>query len=236
MTEPRPRQRTGLTRTTRVRAAFGLPIEPSAGRQRARTVRRRAIDDAKRLRAELETCTAALVTGPSGAGKSLLIDALARSHPRCVRVEPVPRRIRKAPVDLIDRPLDEALTLLSRLGLADARRLVTPAGRLSEGERARLAIALAFDNARSIRDASGRAALVLADEFASTLDSPTASALAVAARRTLPADTGLVAATARDELAAELRPDLLVFVPFEAPAEIHRLDPGRRGLCEHRRS
>lgn len=138
-------------------------------------------------------------------------------------------------MDLIERPLDEALTLLSRLGLADAQRLVTPGGRLSEGERARLALAVAIDRSAPVgvlsRVSSGAPVpTILADEFASTLDTPTAESLAVAARRVLPPGARLVCATARDEIVAALRPDLLVVVPFEAPAEFHER---QAGPCAH---
>ncbi|MGP1273607.1 MAG: hypothetical protein ACTS22_09770 [Phycisphaerales bacterium] len=196
-----------------VRARFGLPVDRGDRRRRAAALRARATSDAKRLIDHLPPGAIALVTGPSGAGKSLILRALAR-RVIAVSAEPLPRRSARAPVDLIDRPLDEALTLLSRLGLADARRLVTPGGRLSEGERARLAIAVAFDQAAATP-------WVVVDEFASALDTPTAESLACSVRRALPTGTRLVCATARDEIIAPLRPDLLVYVPFDAPAEFH---------------
>ena len=90
-----------------------------------------------------------LLTGPSGAGKSLLL-ARVEERLRCVGV-PVIRadRIKVArdrPVAGLARrvPLDAWLGCLSRAGLADARLFAARAGDLSEGETARLRLALAF--------------------------------------------------------------------------------------------
>lgn len=198
-----------------VRARFGLPLDRAHRRHVSAARRARAARDAERLTQLLAPGRIALVTGPSGSGKSLLLRSLAR-RTGAVVAEPVRPCSRRAPVDLIERPLDDALTLLSRLGLADACRLVTPGGRLSEGERARLSIAVAID--RASRDPRRT---IVADEFASALDTPTAESLAVSVRRALPPEARLVCATARDEITGLLRPDLLVYVPFDNPAEFH---------------
>lgn len=198
-----------------VRARFGLPLDRAHRRNLSAARRARAARDADRLRQLLQPNAVALVTGPSGSGKSLMLRSLAR-RTQAVVAEAVPHCTRRAAVDLIERPLDAALTLLSRMGLADACRLVTPGGKLSEGERARLSVAVAFDRA-----ARTDCRVIIVDEFASALDTPTAESLAVSVRRALPPEARLVCATARDEITAPLRPDLLVYVPFNDPAEFH---------------
>jgi ABC-type ATPase with predicted acetyltransferase domain len=196
-----------------VRARFGLPLHAAAGARRAQALRARAAAAAAGVHHALRPGQIALVTGPSGSGKSMILRAVPGPAVWALPVEPGEHR---APVDLIRWPVEPALHLLASVGLADAWRLVTPGGRCSEGERWRLGLAVAI--AQALQTGVGT---ILADEFASTLDWPTARGVAGAVRRALPSTLRLIAATARDEIAGPLRPELLVYVPFEAPAELH---------------
>lgn len=151
----------------------------------------------------------AWISGPSGAGKSTLLRALAaQARARRRRVLRPPPALAacatRAVIDLVPGPLDAALAALARAGLADARLLVRTPSELSEGERARLALAWAFARTR----ADARRAVLLLDEFASTLDRPAAARAARALRRWA-SRTGLrvVVATAHDDLAPHLAPD-----------------------------
>jgi ABC-type ATPase with predicted acetyltransferase domain len=151
----------------------------------------------------------AWISGPSGAGKSTLLRALAaEARARRGRVLRPPSALAasaaRAVIDLVPGPLDDALAALARAGLADAALLVRTPSELSEGERARLALAWAFARTR----ADGRRALLLLDEFASTLDRPAACRAARALRRWA-SRTGLrvVVATAHDDLAPHLVAD-----------------------------
>lgn len=206
---------TDSARARVVRAVFGLPPAAHDGPQRARALLRRAENAAALLLDTLTPGRIALVTGPSGAGKSLVLRAIERAEP-CVVVRAIEPDQRRTPVQIIGGPLTHALGQLAAVGLADARRLVTQARNLSEGERARLALAVAIEDARR------GPGLLLADEFLSPLDSLTARSAARGLRRALPPGVRLVCATAREEIIDDLAPDLLLYVPFEATPEIHR--------------
>jgi ABC-type ATPase with predicted acetyltransferase domain len=113
--------------------------------------------------------------------------------------------------------------MLSRCGLAEATALVAPARSLSGGQQARLALARVLHSARL----SGRAELVIADEFCSVLDLDTARGLCRRVRRLVTRSSlGFLVATARPELVPDLQPDLVILKPLGAPARL--LDAPRR--------
>jgi GNAT superfamily N-acetyltransferase len=122
-----------------------------------------------------------------------------------------------------------ATAALARAGLADATTWIAPTGRLSDGQRFRARLAIAYaragrgprisaDGCRSTdappQTASGKPEtenlfrLLLIDEFGSGLDEQTAETVAVNLRRAVD-ELGLCAvlATAHDRLAGPLRPD-----------------------------
>lgn len=168
----------------------------------------------------------ALVVGPSGAGKSTLLRAALRAREGRHPVNASRLRLADAPaVDLAARACaasrahdgaDRAMRLLARVGLAEARVFVTPAHRLSEGERARLRLALAISRARR----SGVNA-VSCDEFLATLDRFTAKGVAGAvARLARERGVSLLLATSHDDLERTLRPDLVVRLSPTGRADI----------------
>lgn len=162
----------------------------------------------------------ALLTGPSGSGKTTLLSHL-RARLRAPNTQSIPQpstiisvtpppiyRWNVAAIDLIPVSLDRALRLLSLVGLADALLLGRTYSELSGGERARLDLARAF--ARVPRHAH---TWLLADEFLTPLDRPTASAIAHSIRRAIPThfpNLRLIAATAHTDLTPHLHPDLQV--------------------------
>jgi ABC-type ATPase with predicted acetyltransferase domain len=164
----------------------------------------------------------ALLTGPSGAGKSATLRALA-GRVRCTRVRPV-RRGRRAVVDLFRCGLGRAMACLARAGLAEAGVMVRRASELSDGQRARLAIALAMSRARP-------GATILIDEFGSTLDRAAAASLARTLRRWARcAPVRVVCATAHGDLAPFLAPDVLVEFSLAA-APVVRIAADRRAAA-----
>jgi ABC-type ATPase with predicted acetyltransferase domain len=130
-------------------------------------------------------------------------------------------------VDLFDRPLGATLRLLARAGLADASLFALHPAQLSDGQRWRLAFALASDRAE--RPDAGLGATLILDEFASTLDRLSARCLAQALHRWVRASGRIrvVCATAHDDLLAWLAPTLLVRQPLNAGAQFDRAPRGR---------
>ncbi|PHQ80270.1 MAG: hypothetical protein COB69_06320 [Phycisphaera sp.] len=212
-------------RTTLVRARFGLPINPGALADRHQQLIARARIAATALDEQLAPGHIALITGPSGSGKSLVLNQLKAITQRAIITKPINTRTTPAVVNLFKLPLIQTTRILSTCGLADANQLVTPAGALSEGQRARLSIALALETALLL----SKPCTIIADEFASTLDRTTACALAVCIRKQITPPIRLVIATAHDDLIEPLAPDVLMYTPPEGQPELLTRDES----CKH---
>ena len=173
------------------------------------------------------------VIGPSGSGKSVLLRHLLRRLPGSVWLEHEslsqcdwPAISVLAGVDADGRPkndprsLGRRMALLARCGLAEPAALITPARSLSAGQLHRLALAKALWCA-----ADGRGSpVILADEFAASLDWPTGRSLAGQVHRLIKGSrAGLVVATHRWDILDDLRPDRILVKPLgEAPRFIRR--------------
>lgn len=192
--------------STRARAAlatFGLSVHDDAPGAPEMQAHAHAIDQ------RVAFGQSALVIGPSGAGKSTLLRALAKrtgatdaaalAHAACARTSRV--------IDLFTGPIPETLRLLASAGLADARVFVRRASDLSDGQRARLGVALAM---------SRTANTIILDEFCSGLDAATARSLCCTLTRWLDRSrhARIICATARDEVRHWLAPALLVHVQW----------------------
>lgn len=199
-------------------AHFGLSVD-DAMVQRAAAVHQ----DAPRLWSRLPPGGVTLITGPSGSGKSTLARALAGCA-RSQRVRVFSAGELKAGVPVIDQlpPGDDepasSLRVLSRFGLGDATVLARTPVELSDGQRARLALARALVLAQR-----ARSAMVVCDEFTSGLDRPTARALCAAIGRCLDpsARTRLLMVTAHDDVLPWLRPSLHVRVGCDHAITTH---------------
>jgi len=163
------------------------------------------------------------VTGPSGCGKTVLLRAMVEQLRAALAgsndggavdsgaADPEGPLAELASVDLggaapvVDRlpgDLDTALRAASAAGLNDAFLLLRPPSELSDGQRYRYRLA---------RLLAGGARTLVIDEFCSTLDRRTARAVAYRVRKY--ADrTGatFLVATAHDDLAQDLAPDVLI--------------------------
>lgn len=165
--------------------------------------------NAARIDAALVPGGVALVTGPSGSGKSSVLRALEarlRSRSvRVVRVRPIASlaRERREVINMLSGPIESDLRLLGSVGLAEAPLWIRQVRRLSDGELARLAIALAF------RRAGRTPSTIIADEFGSLLDRPCARGIALGLRRALGPRHRIVLATPHDDTRGWLQPDIL---------------------------
>jgi len=166
----------------------------------------------------------ALITGPSGSGKTRLLRRYRRIIPAPARIElgriALPRR---PVIDLFEHmALPQALGILGRVGLAEARAMVGRPDKLSAGQRWRLRLGLAI----SMVQDRPRTPVVyfVCDDFAALLDRVSAAALARVLRRTVDRCPHLAAliATSHDDLLAALRPDLLIACDFEAWEVVRR--------------
>lgn len=146
------------------------------------------------------------ITGPSGSGKSVLLNALYEHTPPThrIRLDRIAAPDDRATIDCFDGPLHSVLRELSDAGLTDVPTLLLPPSALSEGQqwRYRLAATLRLN-----------APIVFIDEYCGALDGLTALVISYHLRRV--ADrTGriFVLAGCRDDVAAELCPDVCVSV------------------------
>lgn len=169
----------------------------------------RHTDRASELAGNIEPGTINHITGPSGAGKTTLLRGLAEQlQSNGCRVIDA-QRIRlpdEACVDCFPGDLHDGLQLLANAGLAEAGCFVRNARQLSDGERFRLRLALAMRRANALDPTP---AVIIIDEFAATLDRPTAHNVAQLLRRHIGAspNTAAITVTSHDDLDPSLRPD-----------------------------
>jgi ABC-type ATPase with predicted acetyltransferase domain len=145
-----------------------------------------------------------LITGPSGAGKSTLLRALAQAlrekNLRVLHLDALPIPADLPAVDTLPCDLPSALAHLGRAGLSEAHLLLRAPAEFSEGQRFRYRLARFF---------ASDADVLVADEFAATLDRLTARVVAWQLGKFARASgRALLLATTHDDLAADLQPTL----------------------------
>ena len=161
----------------------------------------------RRVRVPVRPGQIVLITGPSGAGKTTLLRAvraaLQRRHKQTWRIDPQAVPSCAAVIDAVGAAdLSAALECLSRAGLYDAHVLLRRVAAVSEGERFRFELARWYASA---------APVLLCDEFCATLDHVTARIVSHQLRRFVSAQRrSAVVATCREDLADDLRPDVIV--------------------------
>lgn len=175
-----------------------------------------AIRDAVRA---LSSGRVVLLVGPSGSGKSTMLRAIVRRLRLLGRRVALAGKVQgsKRVIDMPTGPLARALDTLGRAGLAEAGPLLRTPGDLSEGQRHRLSLALAIARCRP---SHRRQCVLVADEFAATLDRETAMGVAASlarwARRDPTNRFGLLVATAHDDVREWLAPDLVVTTTLDS--------------------
>jgi ABC-type lipoprotein export system ATPase subunit/GNAT superfamily N-acetyltransferase len=149
-----------------------------------------------------------MVSGPSGAGKSSLMRGIERAitqqHTHVVPGSLTGVQQTRACFDLLTGSVSARTASLSLAGLAEPKLWARRAGALSEGEQARLRLAMAMHEARA-------GDVVLADELASTIDRASAYALCQTVRRWAKRNgIAFVAASAHEDLEGMLTPSTVI--------------------------
>ena len=169
---------------------------------------------------ELEPTDVVYITGQSGSGKSVLlrqlVSGLQNDHnKKTVDIEEV--KLPEVPlVDQVGTSTNEALELLSRVGLNDAYLFIRKPSELSDGQRYRLRLAHVMN-----QDAD----VWVADEFGAVLDRVTAKVVAFSMQKyARKLGKMLLVATTHTDLETELAPNLLIEKYFREKVEVTKAD------------
>ncbi|MGB9672398.1 MAG: ATP-binding cassette domain-containing protein, partial [Candidatus Norongarragalinales archaeon] len=151
------------------------------------------------------------ITGDSGSGKSVLLRALEKDireemGQTCINIADVKPIPNKPLIETVGGSLEEALELLSRVGLNDAFLFLRTYEQLSDGQKYRYKIAKMME--------SGAQFWIL-DEFAATLDRDTAKIVAYNLQK-LARQQGkaVLAATTHTDLFEDLNPSVHIHKRF----------------------
>lgn len=197
-------------RALRTLSAFGLTVDDV--RHDAARAAQRVDALAARIDASLRPGEIASISGPSGSGKTSTLNALRNRPGRFISVSPAPRGRARRAIDCVRAgTLADTLAALAAAGLSEARLMVARIGDLSEGERARVALAQALAAASRGR---GELITLIADEFAAALDDATADAVASSlARRVRKHRARIRLVAAGPRVPESLGPDVRIELP-----------------------
>jgi ABC-type lipoprotein export system ATPase subunit/GNAT superfamily N-acetyltransferase len=151
------------------------------------------------------------ITGDSGSGKSVLLKALEKDIRQdmglsCINIADIKPEPNKPLIETVGKSLEEALELLSRVGLNDAFLFLRTYEQLSDGQKYRYKIAKMIES---------KAQFWIMDEFAATLDRDTAKIVAYNLQK-LARQQGkaVLAATTHTDLLEDLNPSVHIHKRF----------------------
>jgi ABC-type phosphate/phosphonate transport system ATPase subunit len=157
------------------------------------------------------------ITGDSGSGKSALLKALEKDIRQdmglsCINIAEIKPEINKPLIETVGKSLEEALELLSRVGLNDAFLFLRTYEQLSDGQKYRYKIAKMIESG---------AQFWIMDEFAATLDRDTAKIVAYNLQK-LARQQGkaVLAATTHTDLFEDLNPSVYIYKKFGKEIDI----------------
>ncbi|MCJ7423484.1 GNAT family N-acetyltransferase [Candidatus Bathyarchaeota archaeon] len=151
------------------------------------------------------------ITGDSGSGKSTLLKALEQDikqelRETTVNVADIKPEQDKPLIETVGKTLQEALELLSKVGLSDAFLFLRTFDQLSDGQKYRYRIAKMIES---------KAQYWILDEFAATLDRDTAKIVSWNLQKLARAEGKCVlAATTHTDLLGDLNPSLHIHKRF----------------------
>lgn len=155
------------------------------------------------------------ITGQSGSGKSQLLKCLreemTKQGLKVVDIDSV--ELKDAPlIDQVGKDTNEALAILSQVGLNDAYLVVRKPKELSDGQLYRFKLALLFS-----KDAD----VWVSDEWGAVLDRVTARVVSFNAQKLARRhNKTLIVATTHDDMIEELAPSVTVIKRFNDRIEI----------------
>lgn len=197
------RTRTDVTpRTIETAEAFGLGIDDE---------RTFAICD--NVEVDINQGDVIYITGDSGSGKSSILKELEKIFEKdCINIANVQVDRTKPLVDAVSKTTEEALELLSKVGLNDAFLFIRKFDELSDGQKYRFKLALLIESGKSVW---------ICDEFCSTLDRDTAKIVAYNVQK-LARQLGksLFVATCNTDLEEDLNPSVRIHKRFGKEIEI----------------
>jgi ABC-type ATPase with predicted acetyltransferase domain len=186
-------------RTIEVAEAFGL-----------------GIDDAQKfpvLNAELKISPKDIVYITGGSGKSVLLKAIrADLGDEALDLSEVQIDTEKPIIETVGATIEQAIELLSKVGLNDAFLFLRKYSQLSDGQRFRYRLAKFLESDKQ---------WLLVDEFAAALDRDTAKIVAFNLQKIARQQgKAVIAATTHSDLFEDLSPSVLVLKRFGEEIEI----------------
>ena len=172
--------------------------------------------------------------GPSGSGKSIALSGLEQAHGQAHNVQRMVFAPGRSVVDAVlpNRPLGEALSILSACGLGEPRLWIRYYRELSDGERFRARLAKAI----GLHEAGAAGAPLICDEFCTGLHPRVAKAICFNLRKlTTRRKLNLALATSGEDLLADLQPDTLVRLSDNGAHQVIEGRPVRRAISFARR-
>lgn len=170
--------------------------------------------DSHRCEVEFGDGDIVFITGPSGAGKSVLLREFERELPADERINlsDIELSADRTLVDCIEGDFLTAINLLSTAGLNDVFCVLNQPANLSDGQKYRYRLAMAL--------AAGKK-YIFADEFCTNLDSITACVISCNIRRYANRQgVTFILASVRQDMLAELCPDVIVEKRFDEQAKV----------------
>jgi ABC-type ATPase with predicted acetyltransferase domain len=151
------------------------------------------------------------ITGDSGSGKSALLKALEKDIRQdmelsCINIADIKPATDKPLIETVGKTLEEALELLSKVGLNDAFLFLRSYEQLSDGQKYRYKIAKMIES---------QAQFWIMDEFAATLDRDTAKIVAYNLQKHARQEgKAVLAATTHTDLLEDLNPSVHIHKRF----------------------